>query len=548
MRALTFLLSFAVGAAAGFGCSPAKRCTPQTCRGCCTANDTCENGDAVTACGRSGALCDRCVGSQLCVAGNCEGAGGGTSGTGGGAAGGGTAMGGGAPANELTGTYQDVWGWDGDGGRGPSLTGFDRETVGVWYLDGGALDFKRGFGNTDGTFVVREVPAGEVTLQLGNVYLVTTQRRVIFDFNRGGRIDATKATTESLLRMTIRNLEPYASTRNAAVLFFTQGGSISNIEAAARPVTQMGATSIESDLDWQRVTDALGYGLPDSSRGDRGWALQFRNVSADGGSEYSIIRGAEFPPITLANGGSADAITDLLAPQVQPLQVTFDAAAFNALRGAFGRDIATASFGAQLRASPSPAPIRSQGLRGITVASGSLPASAGNQLTLNVANPFPASWGRTQIAYYSVEQPRSATDGGTPVRYAGGVTINDPAESAPAMVTPRLGPVRGPQIAGRNFVEDQTGVGPSPSLAWTPPSVGTVSTYRIGIGRILANGTTAESWALFTTNPGLTIPPGIFTPGNAYVIAIEALSFAGGGLTFTIPSANSIVISGVIRP
>lgn len=548
MRALPFLVSFVIGSLAGFACSPSKRCTPQSCKGCCSASDTCENGDAVTACGRSGALCDRCVGSQLCVAGNCEGTGGGSSGTGGGATAGGMSNGGGAPGNELTGTYQDIWGWDGDGGRGPALAAFERETVGVWYLDGGALDFKRGFGNADGTFVVREVPAGEVTLQLGNVYLVTTQRQLAFDFNRGGRLDATKATSESLLRMTIRNLEAYSSARNAAVLFFSQGGTISNIEAAARPATQMGATSIESDLDWQRVTDALGYGLPDSTRGDKGWALQYRAVTADGGSEYSIMRAAEFPAITLANGGSADAIADLLIPQVTPQQVTFDASAFNALRGAFGRDIATASFGAQLRASPSPAPIRHQGLRGLTVASGTMPAAAGNQLTLNVANPFPASWGRTQIAYYSVEQPRSATDGGTPVRYAGGITTNDPAESAPAMVTPRLGPVRGPQIAGRNFVEDQTGVGASPSLAWTPPSVGTVSTYRVGIGRILANGTTADSWALFTTNPGLTIPPGILTTGSAYVFSIEAISFAGGPLSFTIPSANSIVISGVIRP
>ncbi|MBL8924179.1 MAG: hypothetical protein JNJ54_35325 [Myxococcaceae bacterium] len=543
----TLLLAFVIGAVAGFACSPAKRCTPQSCQGCCSANDTCENGDTTTSCGRAGSLCDRCVGSQLCIAGNCEGVtgtGGGSSGTGGGSAGG---TGGGAPTNEFTGSFQDIWGWDGDGGRGPAVAMFDRETVGVWYRDGGALDFRRGFGNADGTFVVRDVPTGEVTLQLGRTYVVTTQRQLAFDFNRGGRRDATRATSESLLRMTIRNLEPYSSSRNAAALFFTQGGTIANIEAAALPVTPMNATSIESDLDWKRVTDALGYGLPDSARGDRGWALQYRSVNEDGGGEYSLIRSAEFPPITLVNGGSADAIADLQLPPAQPLSVAFDTAAFNALRGSFGRDTATTSFGAQLRASPAPAPISAQGLRGFVVASAFTPSPAGNQITLDVANPFPTTWGRTRIAYYSVDQARSVSDAGTPVRYAGGITLVDPAESAPAMATPRLGPVRGPQIAGRNFIEDQTGVGTSPSLAWTAPTVGAVTTYRVNVGRILANGTTADSWALFTANPGLTLPPGILTAGNAYVLSIEATS-AAGYLSFSIPSASSIVISGVIRP
>lgn len=545
MRVHALWISFVVGAVAGVACTPVKKCTPQSCQGCCSAQDTCEMGGSNTACGRGGALCDRCITSQLCVAGNCEAVGSGGGSAGGGSAGGGSA--GGAAMNEFTGSYRDRWGWDGDGGLAASITDFDRSNVGVWYLDGGSPDYIRGFGRADGTFAVRDVPPGEVTLRLDRVYVVTTRRQLDFDLARGGRLDATKATAESLLRMTIRNLEPYNSTRNNALLFFTQGGGISNIEAAATPATAMGATSIESDLDWKRVTDALGYGLPDATKGDRGWAMQYRSLAADGGSDSFVMRGAEFGAITLANGGTADAIADLAVLPTQPLSVAFDSAGFDALRGSFGRDIATTAIGASLRTSPAAAPHRFQGLRGFAIASASLPG-AQSPVALTVPTLFPSTWGRTLVTFYSVEQNRTIVDGGTPARFAGGVTMNDPAEAAPAMITPRMTAVRGPQIAGRNFVEDQTGVGATPSLAWMAPATGTVSTYRVNIGRVLANGTTAESWVIFTSNPGVSVPPGILAAGNAYVFSIEAVQFAQGGLSFTIPSASSIVISGVIRP
>lgn len=549
MRLPAFAVAFVVGVISAQSCSPAKKCTPSTCQGCCTANDTCESGTTVAACGRSGVLCDRCVGAQLCTAGECigpVGTGGGTSGTGGGSSGTG---GGSVAANEFTGTFQFIHGWDGDGGRSAGLPSFERANVGVWYSDGGRPDYVRGFGNADGTFVVRDVPSGEVTLRLDQNYFVTTQRRLDFQSFLGSRLNGREdATSESTLRLTIRNLEPYASGRNAMALYFTQNsGGFSNIEAIVRPAVTAGATSIESDLNWANVTSALGYGLPNAGFGDRGFAFQYRSVSADGGGEYTLLRAGEFGAVTLVNGGTADAITDLIVVNTQSVPLGFDAPAFRALRGSFGRDTAAATLGVQLVAAPSPAPLTSSSQDPVTLASRFAP-EATPPTSLDVPmGAVPSSWGRMFVSYFSVSQPRAITDGGTAARFSGGVTVYEVGEQIPAMLSPRLTAVRGAQIAARNFVEDQTGVGLTPSLAWTAPTTGTVTSYRVRISRVATNGSVSDSFSIYTSNPGVTLPPGILATGGAYVFAIDAMSFGPGGW-FTLPALFSTVVSGVIRP
>ncbi|MDP1915458.1 MAG: hypothetical protein Q8L14_04370 [Myxococcales bacterium] len=548
MRLFAFAVSFTIGVIGAVSCTPVKKCTPANCTGCCTTADVCDTGgNTAMACGKGGALCDRCVGAQLCAAGECQGGTGVGGGSGGGASGGGSA-GGGSSGTEFTGTYQELWGWDGDGGRTATLTNFDRANVGVWYRDGGAFDYKRGFGNADGTFAVREVPDGEITLRLDKRYFVTTLRRVSFDTFNGGRRDAPQATSETLLRLTMRGLEPINADTNRAGVFFSQSsGAVTNLENVARPVTPAGSTSIESDLDWVAVSSGLGYGLPDSTKGDLGFALQYRTTVTDAGSNTTLVRSAAFGAVTLANGGTADAIADLTAPTTTALTLGFDKAAFTALRGSFGRDTTAGDFGVQVATSPSPAPHRYVGQGAISIAS-ALSVETAPTPTLDVPAAFPASWGRTVFAYYIVDQRRSPTDGGTPTVFNGGVTMTDAPETFTGSVTPRLTPVRGAQIEGRNFIEDQSGITTTPTLAWMAPTMGTVSSYRVSINRLDTSGDVAELWRIYTPNIGVTLPPGILVAGNAYVFELEALSFGQGGISFTLPYASSSVISGVFRP
>lgn len=544
MRLAAFSISFVLGVVGAVSCSSSKKCTPASCSGCCSANDTCETGGATTACGIAGALCDRCVGAQLCVSGKCEGGTNSGGGGGGGTAGG---MGGGSVAGtELTGTYQELWGWDADGGRTATIKNFSRARVGVWYRDGGSPDFIRGIGNDDGTFVVRDVPAGEITLQLDKRFFVTTARQLSFDSFIGGRKDAVQATSETTLRLTMRGLQP-TSAASSTGFFFTQlGGTANNLENVAVPVTPAGSTSIESDLDWAGLSAALGYGLPDSSKGDKGYAYQNATVTTDAGSFSSLVRAGEFNMVTLVNGGSADAIVDLTPTQAMPYSINVDRAAFTALRGSFGRSVGAAEWQVQIGTSPSAGPFRFSGQGTVTLASAAV--NENEPVTLPLPSPFPASWGREVFMSFVVPQPRQATDGGTPTQFFGGLSLGDAAERVTGTIAPRLGPVRGAQIASRNFVEDQSGVTTTPSLSWMAPSTGVASMYRVSISRIDGSGDVQDLWRVYTPSLAVTLPPGVLALGNVYVLELEALSFGEGGISFTLPFARSVVVSGLIRP
>lgn len=72
------------------GCGASRRCGPDTCQGCCTADATCVSATSAQACGAGGLACVTCSGGAQCTVGVCQAP---DAGTGGGAGGGGGATG-----------------------------------------------------------------------------------------------------------------------------------------------------------------------------------------------------------------------------------------------------------------------------------------------------------------------------------------------------------------------------------------------------------------------------------------------------------------------
>lgn len=547
MRLSVFIASFVLGVLGGIACTPAKKCTPTTCTGCCTAEDTCEMTASAMACGKNGATCDRCVGAQVCSAeGRCEGAsGGGSAGGMGGGSGGGSA-GGSTSGNEITGTYQNIWGWDGDGGRTAGIAAFASAPVGVWYRDGGSPDFIRGTGTADGTFSVRNVPAGEVTLQLNRRYFVTTQRQLAFDSFVGGRRGATLATNETDVQVTVNDLEPIGG-EYSLNLFFTQSPDMyEEIAAAGRPPAAPGARSVDTVIDWQLLSQANSVALPDSTQGDRGYALQFRGITFDGGSQTRLVRSGQFPAATIANGGSGTLATTTTAAATTATAVNFARPEFEALKASFAKNAGGTFYVYGVATSPATNHrFVGQGIinLGVAVVDEQTPLSS-----VEVANEIEPGWGKSVQARYVVNVGRTAADGGTQVVLQGGVTQVDLPANMTGAITPRISAVRNPQIAGLNLLDDQVGVSVTPTVSWQAPTTGTVSTYRVSILRITAAGETEDLWRIYTSNPAVTVPPGVLALGGIYIFEVEALSFGGGGISFTLPYAISVVVSGVIRP
>jgi hypothetical protein len=130
------------------------------------------------------------------------------------------------------------------------------------------------------------------------------------------------------------------------------------------------------------------------------------------------------------------------------------------------------------------------------------------------------------------------------------------APTASNTLAPVLGTVQSPTIADRDAVTDQSGVGLTPRLQWSPPSLGTPTHYRLIFTRAVDNAGTLEgslAGVLYTTATDIVVPPGILTAGGTYVIRFTA--YARGNVDAArqpfltaLPESSSDVLSGLISP
>lgn len=118
MRWLPLLVAVSLLVLPSCGGGSTATCSPESCKGCCTAAGTCEVGFAANACGTLGAACRACGLNEQCIAGQCAtGLGGGSGGGGGGGGGSGDAGTGGGGDDGDAGTGGGGGG-DGDAGAG----------------------------------------------------------------------------------------------------------------------------------------------------------------------------------------------------------------------------------------------------------------------------------------------------------------------------------------------------------------------------------------------------------------------------------------------
>ena len=120
-------------------------------------------------------------------------------------------------------------------------------------------------------------------------------------------------------------------------------------------------------------------------------------------------------------------------------------------------------------------------------------------------------------------------------------------------LTPSLGPVLSPTIAGRDWFQSQAGVGVTPRLSWQPPALGIATQYEVDLYELRLNGTaTAQAFvaALFVADPAVTIPPGLLEAGKYYVIRITATNAGNLAAPYRqrFPDTYAQVLSGVIEP
>jgi len=104
------------------------------------------------------------------------------------------------------------------------------------------------------------------------------------------------------------------------------------------------------------------------------------------------------------------------------------------------------------------------------------------------------------------------------------IILREPAQPSPSVVVPMLGPPRRPLINGRDAFTMQTGVGSQPTLTWSPPGLGSPTSYLVTVSEwpdAYQDGDTIELTAVVDGATSFKIPPG-FLRDRAYYATITA--------------------------
>jgi hypothetical protein len=406
-----------------------------------------------------------------------------------------------------------------------------------------------GSGTSSGTFTIPNVPMRLYLLQLGSTYLVTSNTVVNADYNSDYRSNGVPADENTTVTFDLTDLNPWQSTdwlemvcpNNAAFNLFN--GTV-------------GETTLTGTFPY------LGN-LSDGSQGDQYFILQLITQRV-GSYPFTALGSGILPPKFTQPQGSDTPINGRLTaiPQTHEFEANIN-----------GRDLTEQALAAN------PTAILIDTATGLVAYPGSLAKGettstpdlvayyVGTEqpfLTTNgdlgpvfYGNPFPPTWSLVDfynwvaVVYYVA--PGATKRRGIATRTLGS---NTELPTATSPIKPLVGVVTNPAIDGNDFFAYLTGIGLTPTLKWSPPSVGTATFYDVLVYQLSNDGgkTILTLIASFRT-PGtsLTVPQGLLTTGPGYVFRMRAwyvpgLNFARTPYMWGPVSGVADVISGMMQP
>jgi len=433
---------------------------------------------------------------------------------------------------------------------GPVPLDLSIRTVAAYIPTGGTYSEIDGVGNSDGTFSISGVPKGFYLLRLGGQYLWTSNTKVNADYFSGSRSTATPPVNETTLTLSFANLNPWQETdffelsdprASAFALFTTADGAAAM--TGTFPYTSNLNDSTQGDKTYiqQLITQSVG-GFAFAATGRYFKPRDF--VQSDGGDTAlsgtleTVVQDRTFR----ANIRGADLAA--LAVAVNPRAVLTDTSvALDPYQGSLAKGFITAS----------------PDLVAYSLGTGETPMLTVNQDFGDVpyGNPFPKNWPLFSVYQYLTETNYLLPGTTNPVSilcYLNGNTTILPSESNP--IAALIGPVTNPTVGGFNFFANETGMGLTPVVAWTPPSAGTAHLYGVYVYELDSDGDNTvytQIARLLTQNMSITIPPGLLNPGVAYVFLIRAWYRPGVDIPHTPYAlgpigANADVLSGLMYP
>lgn len=410
---------------------------------------------------------------------------------------------------------------------GESTHPIDPSTVTLSALVAGKEGFTSHAGTLgeDGTFTLPGVPEGEYYLEIASpgsapTFLVTTERTLDLGAVRSGRVDAKAPTLPTVVAITASGLTPWQDADSLEVFSLGAGtwdgsGILAFTGLLTAGTTTLAGFEVDS-ADWRAPA------LLDGTRGDR-VSITHLTTRNDAGFVYKAVGEALTPPPFTQSDGQASVIEGSFQPTPQEhvaLSVKRSALDQVAMEGSpaaliTGHEVYLhAEPGGASRATSSPTP---------TLLLGTDSDAADGALELDYGDPFPAAWatiasvGVTYTAFYTL--PGEST----PMNVNGFASVVAPIDDlAGEPVTPRIGSPQHLQIGGQDGSGAVSGVGLTPEIQWSPPTLGKPDAYAVSVRRLEANKSIKRVARLVTTGTSVVIPPGILIAGGSYVLVVTA--------------------------
>ena len=406
----------------------------------------------------------------------------------------------------------------------------------------------------DNTFIVEGVPTGSYFLQLdttsygppfptifSSLTELTTDSPDLSIVN-AGRPDLARVTTRTPVTLEITNMQPWQPD-NIFIISSSQGDAyVRPLQARLTPLPNPGDTSYTGMFDWGPASTSQNVaGLPDGARDDVVFFNQRSTVPIGEGDSAAELRYAS----------RYARLTDLTVIDGKPS--TLSASLIEtALTGSIRADVRGSEFAALApEVNPTARPTQ-QSFGNLSISIQAVPHS--------VEYPDRPAGAASSIFYFQSLTPTSTDfDYGTfnypqfhdplwteyrQLLYCFDVTVRVPGTKEPIElrcganvfsavpmspspedpIAPVLGPPTKPLINGEDAFIPQAGVGLQPVISWSPPDLGTATSYLVAIGSVsLPEEGQRFPTARVYSGTSFQVPPGFLRPGRHYIALISAV-------------------------
>jgi len=405
-----------------------------------------------------------------------------------------------------------------------------------------------GVGALDGTFAITGIPAGVAIIHAGQMYTQLDISRVTavdLGSGRNGRPDQTPANAASSIVFDVGNMTPWQDAdrmeffcSNDTWLFDMQDlvlagfpaagdSSINNMTVPESDVifelgtpgnlilkqdgTLPGDVCTLAHLETRQTADAIP--VPYTAMAETFNPNPFDQIDGD----VTTLTGS-FTANATPNSVSIDIQAQLYAPLLAPVPAGANLSSGPSI------DVGFAVLGAQgglhsLRSGGNTADFMLMNLPN------AVPTLATN---IQYGQPLVGSWNTFAVAgvtpIYSFQEPNTNRFPGLIVAVLTTIDLENPGPT-PLAIAPRLGPPQSPTINGIDWLQPQTGVGTTPTIAWSAPRLGAPDVYELDVYHLVDARPPKRLIASFATAAtSLTLPASVLVAGEQYFFVLIAMN------------------------